>query len=303
VWEKLRQISAATIDRLLKEERAKRRVKGIAHTKPITLLKSSIPILVSSELPREQPGYYQVDLVGHDGGNPNGHFAYSLNAVELSSGWIEPRCLLNRARVWTKKALISLKTASPVPVKGLHSDNDSSFLNERVQEWSAQEGIPYSRARPYHSNDTCFVEQKNYNIVRQAVGYARYETEQEVALIGELYERLRLLINFFYPSMKLLKKIRLNSRIHKKYDKPKTPARRLIEHPLVDKAVKKQLRAQLKKLDPFALKRDIERLQSQLLQLARRKNGQILYPGPPSPGARDRMWEQLFAGSPRKGRS
>ena len=116
----------------------------------------------------------------------------------------------------------SIQIASPIPLQGLHSDNDSAFLNEPLQSWCATQGIGYSRARPYHSNDTCYVEQKNYNIVRQALGYARYETEQEVALIAKLYEQLRLLINFFYPSMKLLEKTRLHGRIRKRYDPPRT---------------------------------------------------------------------------------
>lgn len=224
-FKKLLQISPATIDRMLKEERARRRLRGITHTKPTTALKNSIPIVISSELRTDEPGHYQIDLVGHDGGNPNGQFAFTLTAVELYSGWVEPRCLLNKAHRWSKEAIESVKNASPVALKSLHSDNDSSFLNESLQRWCAQELISYRRARPYHSNDTCYVEQKNYNIVRQALGYARYETEEEVQLMAALYEKLRLLVNFFYPSMKLREKKRVNGRIRKLYDKAKTPAR------------------------------------------------------------------------------
>ena len=227
VLEKLLHISAATIDRILAPERAKRRLKGIAHTKPTTVLKNSIPIVISSELPVEHPGMFQMDLVGHDGGNPNGQFAFSQNAVELYSGWVEPRILLNKAHSWVKKAAASIRDSSPVPLRGFHTDTDSAFINEPLQQWCAQEAICFSRGRPYHSNDTCYVEQKNYNIVRQALGYARFETQQEVALIARLYETLRLLVNFFYPSVKLLNKERHKGRIRKSYDKPRTPATRL----------------------------------------------------------------------------
>jgi len=299
VYAKLRHISASTIDRLLKPERAKRRLKGIAHSKPSSLLKNSIPIVISSELPVQEPGNYQIDLVGHDGGNPNGHFAFSLNAVELLSGWVEPRILLNKAHRWAKKAMQSVKEDSPVPLKGIHSDNDGAFLNEPLQSWCAQQGIRYSRARPYHSNDTCYVEQKNYNIVRQALGYARYETEQEVALIGKLYEKLRLLINFFYPAMKLLEKKRVHGRIRKRYDKPQTPARRLLDCPAVPEEYKSRLRQQLRGLDPFALKNQITRMQTQLLALVRKKNLKIQYPGPAYPGATERMGQQLFGKASR----
>jgi len=290
---KLRQISAATIDRLLKEERAKRRLKGIAHTRPTTALKNSIPVVLSSELPRDEPGHYQMDLVGHDGGNPNGQFAFTLTAVELYSGWVEPRSLLNKAQRWTKNAVESLKMSSPVPLRSLHSDNDSVFLNEGLQTWCAQHSIDYRRARPYHSNDTCYVEQKNYNIVRQAVGYARYETEQEVAVMARLYEKLRLLINFFYPSMKLLDKKRIGGRIRKRYDKAKTPAARLLESPAVSTETKRQLRRQLGALDPLLLRQQIAALQSRLLALVRKKNLKILYPGPPDPHARRRLNARL----------
>lgn len=294
VYGKLSQISAATIDRLLKPERAKRRLKGIAHTKPSSILKSSIPIVVSSELPVDEPGYYQIDLVGHDGGNPNGQFAFTLNAVELFSGWVEPRILLNKAQRWSQQAVKSIQNASPLPLKGLHSDNDSAFLNEPLQSWCAAQNIPYMRSRPYHSNDTCYVEQKNYNIVRQAVGYARYETQQEVELIGELYENLRLLINFFYPSMKLLEKKRVRGRIRKRYDQPQTPAQRLLDCTAIPAQIHSALRQQLSTLDPFVLKGNITQIQTQLLALVRSKNMKIQYPGPVYPQARERMSRQLF---------
>ncbi len=296
LYRKLQSISAATIDRLLSAERAKRRLKGIAHTKPTSILKSRIPIVISSELPRTAPGHFQMDLVGHDGGNPNGQFAFSLNAVELCSGWVEPRILLNKAHSWVKKAAKSVKDDSPIPVKSFHTDNDSAFINEPLQRWCARETIQFSRGRPYHSNDTCYVEQKNYNIVRQAVGYARYETEQEVALIATLYEKLRLLINFFYPSVKLLRKVRPDpkSRIRKIYDKPRTPAQRFLDSPEVALSVKIQLRRQMRELDPFRLRAEIARLQSKLLRLVRKKNLKILYPGPSYAQATDKLTRMFW---------
>jgi len=293
-YQKLLQISPATIDRLLKAERARRRLKGIAHTRPSTALKNSVPVVTSSELNRQEPGHYQIDLVGHDGGNPNGHFAFTLTAVELFSGWVEPCSLLNRAHRWSKEGILKVQQHSPVPLKSLHSDNDSSFLNEPLQRWCAQQSIPFRRGRPYHSNDTCYVEQKNYNIVRQAVGYARYETQEEVALLGQLYEKLRLLINFFYPSMKLLEKKRVNGRIRKRYEKAKTPAARLLESDAVAASTKRRLRQQMRVLDPLQLRRQISQIQGRLLKLVRSKNLKVLYPGPSYPEAHQRMEARLF---------
>ena len=187
-----------------------------------------------------------------------------------------------------------MQKEAPLPIQSLHSDNDSSFLNEPLQSWCHSQGIAYSRSRPYHSNDTCYVEQKNYNIVRQAVGYARYETEEEVALMGKLYESLRLLINFFYPSMKLLEKKRVHGRIRKLYDAPRTPARRLLESAEVDRVLKSQLRYRMQQLDPFMLKGNIARAQTQLLELVRKKNMRILYPGPAYPEAAELKSRALF---------
>ena len=294
LWQKLTSISPATIDRLLKAERAKRRLKGIAHTWPNSILKSTIPIRISSELPVGEPGHFQIDLVGHDGGNPNGHFAFSLNAVELYSGWVEPRILLNKAHRWVKKTVESVKTTTVLPLVSLHSDNDSAFINEPLQTWCRLKDIAFSRGRPYHSNDTCYVEQKKYNIVRQALGYARYETEEEVALIESLYEKLRLLTNFFYPSMKLLLKSRRGARIHKTHDPARTPARLLLECPAVSESVKKELRSQMRQLDPFELRGSIARIQVKLLKLVRKKNLKILYPGPSYPEASELKHRILF---------
>jgi hypothetical protein len=291
---KLLEISAATIDRLLSAERAAHRLKGSSLTKPSSILKSQIPIVISSELNRDEPGHYQIDLVGHDGGIPKGHFARSLNAVELSSGWIEPRPVINEAHRWTGEALKSIHGEAPVPMRSLHSDNDSAFINEQLQRWCAQMGIAYTRGRPYHSNDTCYIEQKNYNIIRQAVGYFRYDSHQEVALIAQLYENLRLLVNYFYPSAHLVDKRRQGSRIQRIYDRPRSPFRRLLENPAVPTAVKIKLRHRKRQLDPFQLRSTITAIQDQLLELQRNKNGALLYPGPAYPQAAERMRARLF---------
>jgi transposase InsO family protein len=184
-----------------------------------------------------------------------------------------------------------VKNEAPVPPKSIHSDNDSSFLNEPLQSWCAEQGIAFRRARPYHSNDTCFVEQKNFNIVRQAVGYARYETEQEVEVLDRLIGRLLIGL----PSVKLLKKERVNGRIRKHYDKPQTPATRLLACPAVSSTIKRRLRQQLAGLDPLELKRQIDGLQSKLLQMVRHKNLKIVYPGPPYPQARAHLTARLKA--------
>lgn len=290
---KLLRISPATIDRLLRDKRA---VHGSSHTKPSSLLKAQIPILTSSELNTTEPGHYQIDLVGHDGGNPNGQFAFTLTVVELLSGWVEPRILPNKAQSWTKQALQSLSQHLPVPFKSIHSDNDSPFINERLQRWCSEQKIHYTRARPYRSNDTCWVEQKNYDIVRQMVGYYRYDTEEEIALIARLYGYLCPLVNYFYPSMKLVEKLRVGGRIRRRYDKPATPFRRLLAVSELPKSLRVKLWYRRHDLDPFELRVQIGTIQEQLLQIARRKGMKILHPGPPDPLAGQRLSRVLRRG-------
>lgn len=269
--EKLMRISGATIDRLLRAEKAKRQIRGHAHTKPTSILKAQIPIRTWSELEVQQPGHFQIDLVGHDGSNSRGEFAYSLDCVELYSGWIEPRVLANRAHRGVCRAMEEIRGICPIPLKSLHSDSGGEFINTQLLAWCEAHHIQFSRSRPYRKNDTCFVEQKNYNVIRQAVGYARFDSQQEIERIGQLYTPLRLLVNHFYPSMKLMEKRRVGSHVYKRYDKPQTPYRRLLDCASLDPQIKDRLREEHRKLRPLALKKRISQLQDQLYRLARAK--------------------------------
>lgn len=270
-YEKLLVISGATIDRLLRAEKEKLRIRGRCHTKPTSRLKAQIPILTWSELKVEEPGHYQFDLVGHDGGNSRGEFAFSLDCEELFSGWVEPRSLRNRAHRWTVEAFDDVEKKVPVPIKSIHTDNGGEFINELLVQWCQQREIDFYRARANRKNDTCYVEQKNFNIIRQAVGYARFETEEEVALLAQLYKHLRLLVNHFYPSVKLIEKRREGSHLYKKYDKPQTPYRRLMDCPDVSKEGKERLFEEHRRLRPMLLKGRITEIQDRLYYLGRVK--------------------------------
>ncbi|MDI6729720.1 MAG: hypothetical protein QMD44_12465 [Thermodesulfovibrionales bacterium] len=131
--------------------------------------------------------------------------------------------------------------------------------------------ITFTRSRPYRKNDNCFVEQKNYSIVRRAVGYLRYDTEEELKVLNDLYRYLRLYTNFFQPVMKLKEKTRIGSRVIKKYDTAKTPYRRVIESSYIPKETKDALIKQYEILNPAELKREITKLQNRLLKLSTNK--------------------------------
>jgi len=265
--EKLLRVSPATIDRLLKPERKKYELKGRSHTKPGTLLKSQIPIRTFAEWNEQRPGFLETDLVGHEGGDPRGEFIQSLNAVDICTGWTEMDAVKNKAQKWVFEAIDNIKDRLPFDLLGLDSDNGGEFINNHLYRYCLQHKITFTRARKYRKNDNCYVEQKNYSVVRKYAGYFRYDTEEELKVLKELYRHLRLYINFFQPVMKLTEKTRIGSKVIKRYDKPKTPYQRVLESPLVPDERKDALMRQYEHLNPAELQRQIVRLQNRLQEL------------------------------------
>ena len=268
VREKLLKISASTIDRLLKPEKDKFRLgKGRSGTKPGTLLKHSIPIRTFADWDDAIPGFTEVDLVGHDGGNNSGDFIQSLNFVDIATCWDETAACINKAQVHVFKAIKIVSARFPFEIAGIDSDNGSEFINAIMLRYCAENEITFTRSRPYKKNDSCFVEQKNYSVVRRNVGYSRYDTEEELSLLNELYIYLGHYTNYFQPVVKLASKTRVDSKVTKKYDKARTPFRRVLESKYINGKIKARLKVQYDSLNPADLKRKISRLQDKLLKL------------------------------------
>jgi len=267
VREKLLQISAATIDRLLKEERKKYELKGKARTKPGTLLKHQIPVRTYKEWNEKLPGFVEIDLVGHDGGDPSGDFLQTLDVTDVLTGWTETRAIRNKAQRWVFEALLRIKSQLPFALLGIDSDNGSEFINHHLFRYCRDNQITFTRSRRDRQNDNCFVEQKNYSVVRRTVGYQRYDTLEELRLLNELYDHLRLYTNFFQPLMKLVDKVKLGSKTRKKYDTPTTPFRRVLLSPQIGEDKKERLLNLYEELNPAELKRKILKLQNRLAKL------------------------------------
>jgi hypothetical protein len=265
---KLARMSAATIDRLLRPERQKYQLKGRSHTRPGTLLKHQIPMRTFTEWDEQQPGFLEIDLVGHDGGVIDSHHGFTLNAVDIASGWNSSTALKNKAQVWTLEGVQKIRAKLPFPLLGVDSDNGSEFINKTLYDFCQEHQITFTRSRPYRKNDSCFVEQKNYSVVRRAVGYQRFDTEEQLRLLNQLYESLDLYTNFFQPSMKLQSKERQGARVKKKYDQARTPYQRLLDSGFIKARTKRQLRERYGLLNPAQLKRQIEGLQRKLLATA-----------------------------------
>lgn len=262
--QKLCAISAASIDRLLAGERRRLQLRGRSGTKPGTLLRQQIPIRTFAEWDQTQPGFVEIDLVGHDGGLSQGDFCQTLDVTDVASGWTETQAVLNKAQVWVFAALQEIRVRLPFVLQGIDSDNGSEFINGHLLRYTQQERLTFTRGRAWKKNDGCFVEQKNYSVVRRAVGYARYEGHAHLRLLNELYATLRLYSNFFQPVMKLVHKQRTGAKVKKTYDRARTPYQRLLDSPALDKSAKQQLRAQYRGLNPAELKRNIVRLQNRL---------------------------------------
>ena len=255
---KLLNISSATIDRLLKPEKKKHTLKGRSHTKPGTLLKHQIPIRTFAQWDEKKPGFVEIDLVGHDGGDPSGEFAQTLNVTDIATGWTEVQAVKNKAQRWVFEALTDIRARLPFDLPGIDSDNRAEFINNHLYNYCKEEKRTFTRARS---------SRKNYSVVRRVVGYMRHDTPKEVVLLNELYGFLRLYSNFFQPVMKLLEKTRIGSKIRKKYGEAQTPHQRVLASPDVSKEDKKQLRSQYRRLNPAELKRKIENLQRRLIRV------------------------------------
>jgi hypothetical protein len=275
VMRKLLEISPATIDRMLEQQRQKMTLKNRGGTKPGTLLKNQIPVRTFADWDEARPGFLEVDLVGHSGGSGYGEFCQTLNVTDVATGWTEQRAVPTKAQRYVFEAIEQLRQSLPFPLLGLDSDNGGEFINHHLYDYCVQEKITYTRSRSNRKNDNCFVEQKNWSIVRRYAGYGRYESPDALACLNALYSVLRDYVNFFVPSAKLLEKTRDGARIKRHYDNATTPYHRLLASPDVAPAIKHKLTRYYRELNPAELHRRIRNLHKQLLRLTARRSPEL----------------------------
>lgn len=264
---KLTAMSAATIDRALREAKAgsrRPRRRGVAGTE----LRRSVPIRTFDDWDDPAPGYVEADLVSHSGPVAKGSFAWTFTLTDIATGWTECAPLLVREQTVLVAVLAELRTLMPFPLLGFDTDNDSVFINETVRDYCASAGITFTRCRPYRKNDQAWVEQKNGSIVRRLVGYRRFEGLSATAALADLYVAARLFVNFFQPSFKLAEKHRDGARVQKRYHAPATPYQRLLDDPRTADATRTRLTEIFSGLDPVRLLRDIRAAQQRLVALA-----------------------------------
>lgn len=267
VKEQLLQMSRATIDRCLKPVRLPQR-RSLSTTKPGSLLKSAIPVRTFADWDDVRPGFIEVDLVAHCYDSAAGMYLNTLTATDISTCWTECLALPNKTQVAVSSAMVDLRQRLPFPLLGIDSDNGSEFINDTLLRYCQSEEINFSRCRPYHKNDQAHVEQKNWSVVRKLVGYDRFETEEELQLLGELYTVWRLYVNFFQPVLKLVEKHRDGSKVSKRYDQAATPYRRVLASPEVSLEDKARLISVYLTLNPVALRDRIDAVTARLLKIS-----------------------------------
>jgi hypothetical protein len=261
-------MSPASIDRHLAPERDRLVARGRSHTKPGTLLKSQIPIRTWADWDEDVPGFVEIDLVGHEGGNSSGEFCFTLTVTDIATGWTINRSVKNKAAVWVFEAITHVISQFPFPILGIDSDNGSEFINAHLLAFCVDNKVTFTRSRSGNKNDGAHVEQKNWTHVRELVGYLRFDTEAELAVLNRIWELDRIYTNYLLAQQKLVFKQRHGAKVTKKYDRAMTPYGRTSARADITPACRTAMEKTMDSVRPGELYREIQDLTSQLERLA-----------------------------------
>jgi hypothetical protein len=270
VRKQLLSMSAATIDRRLEHLRSSVTKRGLSSTKPGSLLKHQIPIL-TNQWEEHRVGFIEADTVAHCGRSMAGTFVFTLDCVDIASGWTAQRAIWGKGEHRVHEMLKDIERALPFRLRGFDCDNGSEFLNHTIHHYFTRRKRPvqYTRSRPYKKNDNAHIEGKNWTHVRQYLGYKRFDKPELVALLNEMFTtEWPILLNCFLPSVKLIQKKRIGSRIIRIHDHPQTPAQRLLDSPDVSASAKRRIRALIRENNPFELQKRMEAKINRILRLA-----------------------------------
>jgi len=268
IEQQLLTISSSTIDRKLRNKKIYLKKRLYGSTKPGSLLKNQIPIKID-RWDIKIPGFLEIDLVDHCGVSSEGTFIHSLNCVDIHTCWVETRAVMGKGQDNVLEAIKDIKESLPFNLKGIDSDNGSEFINYHLKKFCDQTKIQFTRGRAYKKNDNAHIEQKNWTHVRKIFGYTRLDTYKILEMMNDLCKNeLNLFLNFFQPSVKLVKKVRIGSKYRRVYDAPQTPFQRVCQSEHIDPAKLKQLRYKFTFLDPFILSKNIQRKLSLIIRIA-----------------------------------
>lgn len=275
IEKELLSISARQIGNRLRDKKREIKKRIYGRTRPGALLKSMIPIRTSNWDIR-LPGYLELDTVAHCGNSLSGTFIWTLDATDIQTGWTERVAVMGKGSSGILDGVFDIKNALPFRLRGIDSDNGEEFINYALLDFclKSRPRIEFTRGRPNKKNDNPHVEQKNWTHVRQIFGWDRYESQEALDAMNDLYgNELGLFQNLFQPSFKLKEKRRIGSKLVRKYDKPKTPLRRVLESGKYHRAKMKKLKQLAKSLDPFELSETIDRKLELIYKMASQRVG------------------------------
>lgn len=271
VEKELLAMSARQMDRRLQSRKREQKRKIYGRTKPGTLLKHHIPVKTDN-WNVQTPGFTEVDLVSHSGNSAEGEFAHTLNLTDIHTGWTESRALLGKSELAVQQALNEIQAGLPFRLLGVDSDNGSEFINWHLKRWCDEKQVQLTRGRPYKKDDNAHIEQKNWTHVRKLLGWDRYDSRAAVEAINAVYrQELRLWMNLYLPSVKLVKKVRVGSRVRRVYSPAQTPFERVLQSSQADSGRVTELKKLRSTLDPFELADRIDRKLESAYALANRR--------------------------------
>lgn len=262
--QKLTRISAATIDRMLTATKKHYQLKGRSTTKPGTLLRSTVAVRTFDDWSDLTPGFFETDLVAFCGDSVRGEYVNGLNLTDVATGWVCLEAVMGKGQYRVHQAIDRIHQRLFFPMKGIDPDNGTEFINWLMKRYCEIHHIIFTRIRPNRKNDNCYVEQKNYTVLRRFLGYARFDTNEQLVIIKEIVTLVELYVNFFQPVMKLKTKQRIGSRVKKTYDIAKTPYQRVLESRILTEENKTNIQALYQTLNPMDLKRKINKLTDKL---------------------------------------
>ena len=215
----------------------------------------------------ELPGHFEVDLVHHAGPDVRGECVYTVQFIDVKTGWSERVAVLGRSYSRMREAFSKFQAQCPIPVREIHSDNGPEFMNDHLQRFFAHkfQGATFSRSRPWQKNDNRFVEQKNYTLVRAYLGRGSFTTQDQADLLNELYDQMRIYYNFFQPVLRQIERSVHYDAHHvpvlvRKHDTARTPLKRLTESDVLDPKTQTSLKWTYVQTNPRRLRREIQQL-------------------------------------------
>lgn len=269
VLDEIRSMSSATIDRYLQNARAQMQPLAKSTTKPASyVLRNEIPFGKSYTL-HETPGWLSTDTVAHCGESLKGDHIWTLNSTDVVSGWTETISIKSRASCFVKEGHEELLPRFPFPILGVNYDGGSEFINQTMIDYAKLQHYQMTRSRPYHSNDNAHVEQKNADIVRRYAFRYRYNGDDAMKLLNDLWFWVNIRKNYLIPTKKCMGHKKTKSgRTVGVYDKPTTPAKRLLAFSCVSEEDKKEFSKLMLELNDAEITKAIYQLQEKLLTLA-----------------------------------